>query len=129
MKKIILIAAVVIIVSCLGFVALPHKAIAAEWTKADVLLEATYLSLHVIDWRQTRYIAKNPDKYHETNFLLGDHPSSQCVDAYFLLTGLGHLGIAHFLSGKHRSIWQAIWIGIEFGYVKNNVSLGIRIDW
>jgi hypothetical protein len=56
---------------------LPTNIFAAdEWSTQDKSLEATWQILHFIDWRQTRTIAKNPDKYREMNPILGEHPST-----------------------------------------------------
>jgi len=129
MRKIILISAVAIVASLLAFIASPPKSVAAEWTKADIGLEITYGLAHIIDWRQTRYIAKNPHLYHETNFALGEHPSTKKVDIYFGLTGIGHIAVTHLLSSKYRPIWQSVWIGIETSHIANNYSIGIKVDW
>jgi hypothetical protein len=47
---------------------------AQDWTKTDTVLEAVYAGLTIVDWGQTRDIAKHPQQYSEMNPLLGKHP-------------------------------------------------------
>jgi len=57
-----------------------------EWLFADTKREVLYLTLHTIDWAQTRTIARHPEMYRETNVFLGEHPSTGRVDRYFVLS-------------------------------------------
>lgn len=111
-------------------VSLSQKAFAFDdWSKRDILLQATYTTLHVIDWGQTRYIASNPDKYYEKNPLLGRHPDKDTVDIYFVGTLIAHTAITHILPSKYRPWWQVITIGVEATMVGLNYNLGIKTDF
>ena len=64
-------------------------------TTQDYATLAAVITL-VVDWMQTRYISKNPDKYHEINKILGLHPSLEAVNIYFALCIVGVLALSHF---------------------------------
>ena len=57
---------------------------AHAWTTTQKALYLSAQSATVIDWAQTRYIAKNPDKFTEVNPLLGEKPSTDKVDAFMV---------------------------------------------
>lgn len=101
----------------------------ADWTKRDTTLELSYQALHFIDWRQTRYIAKNGDDYYEVNPILGRHPDKHWVDVYFLGSAVAHLGISYFLPDRYRNVWQCVTIGVKAGLVGWNYSIGIRMEF
>lgn len=108
----------------------------ADWTKTDTAYQITYSALHIIDWGQTRYIAKNSLTRSEMNPILGKHPSVGKVDTYFIGTLVGHTLISVLLPEKvyllglkirPRRAWQGIWIIIETGYVAHNFGAGVKI--
>lgn len=100
-------------------------AFADEWSRADTWREATYQSLALIDWAQTRNIGSKPDCLYEHNSILGKHPGSGKINAYFALTGIAHAAIAYALPSEYRVPFQYITIGIEVGAVAHNFSIGI----
>lgn len=102
---------------------------AEKWSTGDTIREVTYGTLHVVDWGQTRYIAKHPDKYEERNPLIGRHPSTGRVDIYMGSTLLLHPVISGYLKPEYRRWWQYITIGIEGGAVVNNASIGVKIGF
>jgi len=95
------------------------------WTTADSWREGAYLTLHAIDWAQTRNTARNPDRWCEDNVILGNHPSAGRVDRYFALTALAHVGLAATLPASWRVPFQYVTIGVEVGAVAKNFSLGL----
>jgi hypothetical protein len=101
-------------------------AYADDWSRADTYREATYLTLHTIDWAQTREIARNPN-YYEQNMYLGKHPSIREVDRYFAAMALAHIGVAYILPSEWRTPFQYVTIGVEVGAVVHNYSIGINI--
>lgn len=108
----------------------PNTGLAADkWSTQDKTLEATWQALHFIDWRQTRYIAKNPDDYREMNPILGNHPSTTEVDIYMLTGAVLHPIVTHFLPEKYRPWWLGISIGMSGACVINNFAVGIRMDF
>lgn len=103
--------------------------IAESWTKKDSQRQWLYLSTHSMDWLQTRYIANHPEVYYETNPILGEQPSQEKVDSYFLSTALLHSWIAYSLPANYRKWFQYSTIVMETGYVGHNVSLGIGFQF
>lgn len=99
-----------------------------DWTNADTARETAYTVLHIADWGQTRYIAKNP-QFYEQNPLLGEHPSVGRVDTYFISGLIAHTAISYALPPKYRRIWQYIGIVMEGGVVAHNTSIGVRFGF
>jgi hypothetical protein len=100
----------------------------AEWTKTDTLFQITQTSLNVVDWAQTRYISRNPDRYwEETNPILRGNPSTSSVDTYFLIAIPLKFAISYILPQPYRRIWQTTNIGINGRNIIHNNSIGIRI--
>jgi len=129
----------VLIVALLFF---PSPAFAYEfaenWTWKDTAYQSAAITLKVIDWGQTRHIAKNPDQWYEMNPMLPRNPSVDQVDAYFAAGIIIETAVALALPPKAnvfgydinpRRIWQMGWIGISGGCVLYNASVGIRIDF
>lgn len=102
---------------------------ASDWTKADTAWQAGYIVLHVIDWGQTRNIAKKPDAYDERNLFLGGDPSIRRVDTYFAVTALVHTAIGYALPPDWRRGWQMVTIGFQAGVVGYNYSIGLKMDF
>lgn len=100
---------------------------ADDWRTDDTQREIAYMVLHAMDWAQTRNIARNPDKWYENNIILGKHPSTDRVDAYFALTGVLHYAVSEALPVEYRSAWQYVSIGFEAGVVGRNLELGIGV--
>jgi hypothetical protein len=108
----------------------PTNTLAADkWSTQDKTMQATYLTLKFIDWRQTRTIAKNPDDYYEMNPILGRHPSTTEVDIYFATTAILNTVITHYLPSKYRPWWQGISITVSGTCVVNNFAVGIKMDF
>jgi len=97
------------------------------WTKTDKILEGSYLTLHCVDWLQTR--SADWTEFEEKNPILGEAPSKGKVDLYFLGTGILHPVVTHILPQEYRKWWQIITIGIEAGTVANNFRIGMRIGF
>ena len=73
----------------------------------------------IIDWLQTRYIAKNPKIWSEINVYLGVHPSVGRVNVYFLIC---------ILAGWFVPWWlQAGVLALETYITIRNYKLGIKI--
>lgn len=99
------------------------------WTKADTARHVGYTVLHLQDYKQTRQIAKNPDRWHENNFILGEHPSKSRVDIYFAATWLGMTGLAYVLPRGWRDGLQYLGIAVEGYCVGHNYSIGLTGEW
>ena len=120
--------------------ALPASAL-DPWTWTDTAVEAAYLSLHVVDWGQTNDIAApaawhqcpgggawRPAKtYHERTPVLGRNPSRDRIAAYFIGTGLLHIGLARVLPGRWRTAFQVGTVGLEGFVTYRNARLGFVV--
>jgi hypothetical protein len=120
MKKFFLLGVIFLLIGCAGN---------RTWTKADYAREAAFVGLTIIDWGQTRNIAKHPDDYGESNPILGRHPSVGRVNTYFPLAIAGHIIATHYIPHPYRPWWQYIWIAREGYAVGRNYSFGVRMEW
>ena len=99
------------------------------WSREDTYRQAGVVTLSGIDWMQTRKIAKNPDDYYERNPLLGSHPSTEKVDAYFAASIAAHTVVSAALPPEYRKWWQYVSIGVEAGVVASNFSIGLGVGF
>jgi hypothetical protein len=90
-----------------------------------ILLIALMILL-ILDWLQTEQIALNPDRWYETNLILGSHPSREAVGVYFLAWIIGTPTIAIILPEQWSLAVMSIGILIECACVVNNHRLGIK---
>jgi hypothetical protein len=114
------------------------------WTRADSYRQAAVAVVQIVDWRQTRHIAKDlepqrvvyPDgseviraqpryRYDEANPILGEHPSTSKVDAYFAASIAGNALVSYLLPRDWREGWQYFSLGFEGGVVVYNFKAGI----
>lgn len=97
---------------------------------ADATLERqlAYTSLHLIDWAQTREIARNP-RFVETNKILGPKPKQYEVNRYFAATLASHWLITYTLPPEARPYWQWGTIAVEAVVVGRNARLGVSLTW
>ena len=101
-----------------------------KWTKADTAIQATWTVLHIVDWSQTRQIAKEPRRFYEGNPILGRHPSVGRVDTYMALSAVANLGVAYALPKPYRRYFQVLSIGITGKCVILNFDIGLGGgDW
>jgi hypothetical protein len=103
------------------------QALGAEtsWNKETTARELCFLYTLYQDWQQTRSIATNPDRYRETNPILGSHPQKNEVDLYFAGCAVGHALIAYMLPPKASKIWQTTWIGVQTQVIEDNSEKGL----
>lgn len=104
---------------------------ADEWTSADTYRETAFQALHVIDWGQTRYIVRHPDKFHEHDYsgLIGRNPTSGRIDAYMAEFAVFHFLVSYYLPSSWRSTFQYITIAGKLNTVIINASIGIKIQF
>lgn len=122
MKKIIL---VIVLILAFPYIAKAEN----EWTTTDKVLFGTFVTLHAVDYAQTRYIVKHSDKYKEGNFLLGSKPSQEIVDGVFLGT-LAVIGAAsYYLPEKERRYLLSIASMLKVAVVSNNFSIGVGMSF
>lgn len=109
-----------------------------NWTTGDTVLESAFVAGAVVDWAQTRSLGSRrcvtdsqqiQSCHWESNALLGRNPSRATVNTYFPLVILGHAAVSALLPRPYRTIWQAVWIGVEVTAVRTNypvVGLGVQ---
>lgn len=100
-----------------------------RWTRGDTVRELIDLEFRIMDLGQTRYIARHPGKFFETNDFLGEHPSIEEVNRFFLITAVTHFAISYALPRKYREAWQYITIGMRFNTVQKNRAIGIKFEF
>lgn len=122
---------------------LPSYVYAADITKTDIALEATYHGIRAIDYLQTRYIAKQPTKIfadgstttlEERNVYLSKRPSIDSVNKYFIITSVAHVSVTYILrkldvNDSVIKAWQLISIYDAGTYVVHNYQMGIKMSF
>ncbi len=107
----------------------PEGCRADEWTRADYLLEGSWVALHVLNWGTTLDIADNPGRYYETNPIMGRHPSRGKVNLYFVSTTVAHVLTSALLPKKWREYFQVGSIAVTGGCLGWDLSLGLKIKF
>jgi hypothetical protein len=74
-------------------------------------------------------IAREPERYHECNPLLGRHPSEGQVAAYFVGSYIAETTLVHILPSNYRPWAQYVFIGISGVCVIKNFSVGIGVGF
>ena len=123
MKKIILVLAVLFCVNVSTVKAFDLD----EWSKADTVYQATFMTLMTVDWFQTKLAVK--DGMRELNPILGDRPSLNEIDAFGGAVMVAHCVISRMLPKEYRRKWQILTIGIETQTVYHNYNVGVRIEF
>lgn len=113
-----------------------------KWETTDYALGAAYLSLHCVDWVQTRNIAANPDKYYERNNYMSMHPTMDQVDKFFVVTTAIEAVMITVLPREVemygykvpvRNIYQCVRVldtaNTVRGNVKIKLGIGYRMGW
>ena|SRR5258706_13980558 len=107
----------------------PSICFAGDWSKEDTYRQTTFTGLMILDWAQTRTIAKNPDRFQELNKIEGQHPTLAKINTYHSVGIIGHAAVSYILPRSYRETWQYVWIGIEVEAVRHNYRMGIRMDF
>lgn len=116
-------------IAAIALLATSQAVSADDWDTVDFALLTAATTALVLDWGQTRRIARNPDEFYEKNTLLGDHPSTGDVDKHFAAALLGTIVIAEILPSYYRKTWLGVVTAVEVGFVQQNYQLGIKMDF
>lgn len=95
----------------------------------DLQRELVFQALLIADWKQTRQIARQPERYFERNPILGRHPSEGRVNSYMLTAGVLHWVISEKLSPKWRERWQLVSLHIQANVVYQNYEIGLGLGF
>lgn len=103
------------------------------------LTEASWQALHAVDFSQTVTIARQPDRYREegfpTEWLIGEHPSENAVEASWAAFALLHLAVTGYLAARvDRGPawrwalygWEALTIAESAVTVGQNAAIGLQ---
>ena len=109
----------------------PQPGRADEWRTPDTYREVGFQVLNLIDWGQTRYVARNPDKFQEAEsaWLIGKNPTVQAVDNLMIASAILHPIIAYYLPHGWREAYQYVTIGGKLNADANNAYIGIKIQF
>ena len=110
----------------MGFIKACHASESDRWSRADTIREGVFHLTNLADCLTTIDIAANPDRYRETNPVLGTHPNRESVYLWFGLSSLAHLGISYVLPRRFREPFQYVTIMYEAGYTAHNFGMGLR---
>lgn len=98
---------------------------AGEWKPVH---QATVTGLLVVDWAQTRDIARRPDII-EMNPILGENPSINKVNQYFLGSAVLFNTAMYFLPEDHAKKLAYVVGGVQILAIGNNVAIGVKLDF
>lgn len=101
---------------------------AHDWTPQEKRWAAAAAAATLVDWAQTRYIAKHPDKYREMNPLLPRHPSLGDVNRHFV-RGLIVTGVLAHALPKHRLTILRTTAIFEIAVTTRNAYIGIGLEF
>lgn len=99
------------------------------WSEDQLRMGAALAAATVVDWAQTRYIADNPDRFHETNPIVGRHPSIGRVDRYFATSVLVGAVVLDALPSEYRDYALKAGLVLEVLVVSNNARIGVGVKF
>lgn len=107
----------------------PGFCLASDWTSEDAVLESTFMALLAVDVAQTlEGIERHDEGYHETNLILGSHPSREEVIAYALASAAGHWIITDWLTTS-RGLWLRGTVALEAVVIYHNWQIGLNLGF
>lgn len=99
------------------------------WSEDQLRMGAALAAVTVVDWAQTRHIADNPDRFHETNPIMGRHPSIGRVDRYFATSILVGAVVLDALPSEYRDYALKAGLVLEVLVVSNNARIGVGVKF
>ncbi|MFA6972415.1 MAG: hypothetical protein WC208_13600 [Gallionella sp.] len=122
-----------------------------RWTTTNTVLEVAFQVLNIIDWGQTRYIALHPRRCYsnyattaagntwsnnctgheesESAWIIGEHPSTETVDTFMILSAILHPLVSYLLPSNCRAAFQYITIGDKLNATVGNATIGIKMSF
>ena len=106
------------------------------WREGDTYRELSYQTLNIVDWGQTRYTAKHPERFKEDGagtggsaWLIGQHPSTTDVDRLMVMSAILHPIISYYLPHGWREAFQYVSIGMKLDATIGNASVGVKFEF
>ena len=85
-------------------------------------------ALLLADYAQTRQGMERPDKYHELNPMLGAHPSTDKVNAYFATWAASvYFSDKLFQDKRNRTLFLIAVSSVEATVIAHNLRLGLQV--
>lgn len=115
---------------------LSSSAFADEWRDADTYREVAFQALNIVDWGQTRYTSKHPERFKENDagvggsaWLIGEHPSTTDVDRLMVMSAILHPIISYYLPHGWRETFQGVSIGLKLDATTGNATAGVKFEF
>ncbi len=93
------------------FLVLTSPLSAQTWTRTDTVLEITFQSLLLIDWRQTSNFHQCKTlqdgcvyRIHEHNMFISNTANQSQINTLFLLSAIGHLWVSLNVEPRARRV-------------------------
>lgn len=99
------------------------------WAAEQKALGAAFATVYALDWRQTIRIASNPQRWHETNPLLGEHPDAGRVNRHFMAGAVLSYLILDAVPSETRTVLLGAGFVVEAAYVHRNFQIGIGVGF
>jgi len=101
-----------------------------EWSFEDKTWGATAGALLLGDWATTNYMTHhyNGTTYYETNPILGQHPTANRVNLYFLVATPAVYLSANYFPEYRKEILMAV-SAVELVAVGNNLHIGLKFQF
>lgn len=99
------------------------------WSEDQRKMGAALAAVTIVDWAQTRFIADNPERFHETNLIIGRHPSIGRVDRYFATSMLIGAAVLDALPTEYRDYALRAGLVLEVLVVSNNARIGVGVKF
>jgi len=104
------------------------SALAGELTPLEEKRQYLVYATLAIDAAQTLDIKNHPE-LHESNPILGRHPSDAKIVTYFVAAGYAHYSITKALPTEYRAAWQYGWAALQIATIVRNRKLNLRMNF
>jgi hypothetical protein len=103
-----------------------------NWSDTDKTMFVVSQVAMTMDWATTRYGSRHYNELphlHETNVFLGNRPSTDKVDLYFIGLLVSNYYIADYIHPSMRGFYLGVRTATHYNAAKNNVSLGWQMKF
>ena len=119
-----------LIIACMA----SGMAAADEWRTEDTVREVIWHAVNVVDYGTTMDMARrNEDADHqpfkENNPFIGSNPSPRRVANAFVIGAIAHAATSYLLPQDWRERWQYLSLAMSIHCARNNLSIGLRVNF
>jgi hypothetical protein len=100
------------------------------WTSEQKLFFSTATALQVMDYTQTQYALRNPDRFYEINPIIDkahDKWGAHGVTAYFAASLASRWVLVHYTPTQHRWLPLTLFNLMSALCVGNNYDIGVQL--